>query len=54
MPAGDVFGLDGFFLNVSNPITVSAVDINSTAAGAGITVVSGVLNAAAGIATLTF
>ena len=54
MPAGDVFGLDGFFLNKSNPITVSAVDINSTAAGAGITVVSGVLNAAAGIATLTF
>ena len=53
MPAGDVFGLDGFFLNVSNPITVSAVDINSTAAGAGITVVSGVLNATAGIATLT-
>ena len=53
MPAGDVFGLDGFFLNKSNPITVSAVDINSTAAGAGITVVSGVLNAAAGIATLT-
>jgi hypothetical protein len=53
MPAGDVFGLDGFFLNVSNPITVSAVDINSTAVGAGITVVSGVLNAAAGIATLT-
>jgi hypothetical protein len=53
MPAGDVFGLDGFFLNKSNPITVSAVDINSTAAGAGITVVSGVLNATAGIATLT-
>jgi hypothetical protein len=54
MPAGDVFGLDGFFLNVSNPITVSAVDINSTTAGAGITVVSGVLNSSTGIATLTF
>jgi hypothetical protein len=54
MPAGDVFGLDDFFINKSNPITVSAVDINSTAAGAGITVVSGVLNATAGIATLTF
>ena len=54
MPAGDVFGLDGFFLNKSNPITVSAVDINSTAAGAGITVVSGILNVTAGIATLTF
>ena len=53
MPAGDVFGLDGFFLNVSNPITVSAVDINSTAAGAGITVVSGVLDTTVGIATLT-
>ena len=53
MPAGDVFGLDGFFLNKSNPITVSAVDINSTAAGAGITVVSGVLDTTAGIATLT-
>jgi hypothetical protein len=38
MPAGDVFGLDGIFLNKSNPITVSAVDINSTAVGAGITV----------------
>jgi hypothetical protein len=54
MPAGDVFGLDGFFLNVSNPVVVSTIGINSTAAGAGITVVSGVLNATAGIATLTF
>ena len=54
MPAGDVFGLDGFFLNKSNPITVSAVDINSTGVGAGIIVVSGVLNATVGIATLTF
>ena len=53
MPAGDVFGLDGFFLNKSNPITVSTIGINSTGVGAGITVVSGVLNAAAGIATLT-
>ena len=40
MPAGDVFGLDGFFLNKSNPVVVSEIDINSTAAGAGITVVS--------------
>jgi hypothetical protein len=54
MPAGDVFGLDGFFLNVSNPVTVSAVDINSTATDAGIAVMSGVLDTTAGIATLTF
>ena len=54
MPAGDVFGLDGFFLNKSNPVTVSSVEINSTASGAGIAVTSGVLNATAGIATLTF
>jgi len=53
MPVGDVFGLDGFFINKSNPITVSSVEINSTAAGAGITVVSGTLDATAGIATLT-
>jgi hypothetical protein len=53
MPAGDVFGLDGFFLNKSNPITVSTIGINSTGVGAGITVVSGVLNTTAGIATLT-
>ena len=53
MPAGDVFGLDGFFLNKSNPVVVSTIGINSTGVGAGITVVSGVLNAAAGIATLT-
>jgi hypothetical protein len=52
MPAGDVFGLDGFFLNVSNPITVSAVDINSTAAGAGITVTAGSFSS--GTVTLTF
>ena len=51
MPAGDVFGLDGFFLNKSNPVTVSAVDINSTATGAGITVVSGTFSA--GNVTLT-
>jgi hypothetical protein len=56
MPAGDVFGLDGFFLNKSNPITVSSVEINSTASGAGITVTSGVFSTsgAVGIATLTF
>jgi hypothetical protein len=53
MPAGDVFGLDGIFLTKSNPVVVSTIGINSTAAGAGITVVSGVLNATAGIATLT-
>ena len=53
MPAGDVFGLDGFFLNKSNPITVSTIGINSTGVGAGITVVSGVLNTTTGIATLT-
>jgi len=51
MPAGDVFGLDGFFLNKSNPITVSAVDINSTAAGAGITATAGSFSA--GTVTLT-
>jgi hypothetical protein len=53
MPAGDVFGLDGFFLNKSNPVVVSTIGINSTAAGAGITVVSGVFDATVGIATLT-
>jgi hypothetical protein len=53
MPAGDVFGLDGFFLNKSNPITVSTANINSTAVGAGITVTDGVLDTTAGIATLT-
>jgi hypothetical protein len=52
MPAGDVFGLDGFFLNVSNPVTVSAVDINSTAAGAGIAVTAGSFSS--GTVTLTF
>ena len=52
MPAGDVFGLDGFFLNVSNPVTVSTIGINSTGSSAGITVVSGILGSA-GIATLT-
>jgi hypothetical protein len=63
MPAGDVFGLDGFFLNKSNPITVSAVDINSTAAGAGITATAGsfssgtvtlTLSTAAGLSTTPF
>ena len=53
MPAGDVFGLDGFFLNKSNPVVVSTIGINSTGSSAGITVVSGVLNTTAGIATLT-
>jgi len=63
MPAGDVFGLDGFFLNKSNPITVSAVDINSTDVGAGITVTAGsfssgtvtlTLSTAAGLTTTPF
>jgi hypothetical protein len=54
MPAGDVFGLDGFFLNKSNPITVSTIGINSTGSSAGIEVVSGTLDSTAGIATLTF
>jgi hypothetical protein len=41
MPAGDVFGLDGFFLNVSNPITVSVVDINTASSSAGIAITGG-------------
>ena len=53
MPAGDVFGLDGFFLNVSNPVVVSTIGINSTGSSAGIEVVSGTLDSTAGIATLT-
>jgi hypothetical protein len=53
MPAGDVFGLDGFFLNKSNPVVVSTIGINSTAAGAGITVTAGTFSVTAGIATLT-
>ena len=52
-PAGDVFGLDGIFLTKSNPVVVSTIGINSTDVGAGITVVSGVLNTTVGIATLT-
>ena len=51
MPAGDVFGLDGFFLNKSNPVTVSSVEINSTASGAGIAITGGILGSA-GIATI--
>ena len=51
MPAGDVFGLDGIFLNKSNPIVVSTANINSTAAGAGIVVTAGTFSA--GTATLT-
>jgi hypothetical protein len=53
MPAGDVFGLDGFFLNKSNPITVSTIGINSTGSSDSITVTAGVLNTTVGIATLT-
>jgi hypothetical protein len=41
MPAGDVFGLDGFFLNKSNPIVVSTIGINSTDSSAGIAVTAG-------------
>ena len=51
-PAGDVFGLDGFFLNVSNPVVVSTIGINSTGSSAGIAVTGGSFSA--GIATLTF
>ena len=63
MPAGDVFGLDGFFLNVSNPVVVSTIGINSTAAGAGIAVTAGTFSAgtvtlnlsnAAGLTTTPF
>jgi hypothetical protein len=53
MPAGDVFGLDGFFLNKSNPVVVSTIGINSTGSSAGIIVTDGVLNTTVGIATLT-
>jgi len=53
MPAGDVFGLDGFFLNKSNPITVSTIGINSTGSSAGIIVTAGTFSVTAGIATLT-
>jgi len=52
MPAGDVFGLDGFFLNKSNPVTVSTIGINSTGSSAGIEVVSGTFSS--GTVTLTF
>ena len=52
-PAGDVFGLDGIFLTKSNPVVVSTIGINSTAAGAGITITSAAFTAATGIATLT-
>ena len=44
MPAGDVFGLDGFFLNKSNPVIVSTIGINSTGSGAGIAVTGGSFN----------
>ena len=55
MPAGDVFGLDGFFLNKSNPVTVSTIGINSIGApGAGISVTSAAFTAATNTATLTF
>ena len=41
MPAGDVFGLDGFFLNKSNPVVVSTIGINSTGSSAGIAITGG-------------
>ena len=44
MPAGDVFGLDGFFLNKSNPVIVSTIGINSTGSSAGIAVTGGSFN----------
>ena len=54
-PAGDVFGLDGFFLNVSNPVVVSTIGINSIGApGAGISVTSAAFTGATNTATLTF
>jgi hypothetical protein len=52
MPAGDVFGLDGFFLNKSNPVVVSTIGINSTGSSAGIAVTGGSFSA--GTVTLTF
>jgi hypothetical protein len=63
MPAGDVFGLDGFFLNKSNPVVVSTIGINSTGVGAGIAVTAGTFSAgtvtlnlsnAAGLSTTPF
>jgi hypothetical protein len=63
MPAGDVFGLDGIFLTKSNPVVVSAIGINSTGVGAGITVTAGsfssgtvtlTLSTAAGLSTTPF
>jgi hypothetical protein len=63
MPAGDVFGLDGFFLNKSNPVTVSFVDINTASSSAGIAITGGSFSAgtvtlnlsnAAGLTTTPF
>ena len=63
MPAGDVFGLDGIFLNKSNPITVSVVDINPASSSAGIAITGGSfssgtvtlnLSNAAGLSTTPF
>ncbi|NDG30130.1 hypothetical protein EB118_08640 [bacterium] len=51
-PAGDVFGLDGIFLTKSNPVVVSTIGINSTAAGAGIAVTGGSFSS--GTVSLTF
>ena len=62
-PAGDVFGLDGFFLNKSNPVIVSTIGINSTGSSAGIAVTGGSFSAgnftlnlsnAAGLSTTPF
>ena len=63
MPAGDVFDLDGFFLNKSNPVVVSTIGINSTGSSAGIAVTAGTFSAgtvtlnlsnAAGLSTTPF
>jgi len=63
MPAGDVFGLDGFFLNKSNPVVVSTIGINSTGSSAGIAITGGSFTAgtvtlnlsnAAGLSTTPF
>ena len=52
--AGDLFGIGDVYLNTVNPSpSVSTIEINSTATGAGVTVTSAVLNTTVGIATLT-
>jgi hypothetical protein len=41
MPAGDVFGLDGIFINISNPVVVSTIGVNSTSSFAGVAATGG-------------